>query len=78
MRSVNRLLQIYRNKMDIPFDGHEYVNPSKHLNHFGLHFNYLIIPILTVNFLNVLINLDSQQKLKSKGSNNFDKKIKQK
>ena len=33
----------------------------------GLHLNHLGSPILTVNFLNVLNSLDSEQWLKSKG-----------
>ena len=47
--------------MDMHFVGHENINPSKHLNRSGLHLNHLGTPILTVNFLNVLNSLDSEQ-----------------
>ena len=47
--------------MDVRFVGHENINPSKHLNCSGLHFNHLGTPILTVNFLNVLNSLDLEQ-----------------
>ena len=47
--------------MDIRFVGHENIYPNKHLNCFGLHFNHLGTPILTVNFLNVLNSLDLEQ-----------------
>ena len=39
--------------------GYENINPSKQLNRSGLHLNHLGAPILTVNFLNVLNSLDS-------------------
>ena len=61
VRSVNRLLRIYCRNMDMRFVGHENINPSKHLNRSGLHLNHLGTPILTVNFLNVLNSLDSEQ-----------------
>ena len=38
-----------------------------------MHLNHLCTKILTVNFLNVLNSLDSEQWLKSKGSKNSDK-----
>ena len=47
--------------MDMRFAGHENINPRKHLNRSVLHLNHLRTPILTVNFLNVLNNLDSEQ-----------------
>ena len=47
--------------MDMRFAGHENINPRKHLNRFALHLNHLGTLILTVNFLNVLNNLDSEQ-----------------
>ena len=47
--------------MDMRFVGHENINLSKHLNRSGLHLNHLGTPILTVNFLNVLNSLDSEQ-----------------
>ena len=49
------------------------INPSKYLNRSGLHLNHLCTSILSVNFLSVLNRLDSEQWLKSKGSNNSDK-----
>ena len=61
VRPVNRLLRIYCRNMDMHFVGHENINPSKHLNCSGLHLNHLGTPILTVNFLNVLNSLDSEQ-----------------
>ena len=63
MRYVSRLLQIYCRNMAIRFVGNENINPSKHLNRSGLHLNHLATPILilTVNFLNVLYGLDSEQ-----------------
>ena len=61
VRSVNRLLRIYCRNMDMRFVGHENINPSKHLNRSGLHINHSGTPILTVNFFNVLNNLDSEQ-----------------
>ena len=61
VRYVNRLRRIYYRNMDIGFVGHENINPSKHLNCSGLHLNHLGTPILTVNFLNVLNSLDSEQ-----------------
>ena len=59
--------------MEMRFVGHDNINPSKHLNRSGLHLNHLGTPILTVNFLNVLNSLDSEQWLKSKGLKNSDK-----
>ena len=59
--------------MDMRSVGNEIINPGKHLNRSGLHLNHLGTPILTVNFLNVLNSLDSEQWLKSKGSKNSDK-----
>ena len=56
------------------FVGHQNINPSKHRYCSGLHLNHLRTPILTVNFLNVSNSLDSEPLLKSKGSNNSDKK----
>ena len=47
--------------MDMCFVGHENINPSKLLNRSGLHINHLGTPILTVNFLNVVNSLDSEQ-----------------
>ena len=47
--------------MNMPFVGHENINPSKRLNRSGLHLNHLGTPVLTVKFLNVLNSLDSQQ-----------------
>ena len=38
-----------------------------------MHLNHLGTPILTLDFLNVLNNLDLEQWLKSKGSKNSDK-----
>ena len=61
VRSVSRLLRIYCRNMDMRLDGHENINPCKHLNRYGLHLNHLGTPILTVNFLNVLNSLDSEQ-----------------
>ena len=61
VRSVNYLLRIYWRNMDIRFVSHENINSSKHLNCSGLQLNYLGTPILTVNFLNVLNSLDSEQ-----------------
>ena len=46
--------------MGMCFVGHENINPSKHLNHSGLHLSHLGKPILTVNFLNLLNSLDSE------------------
>ena len=61
MGSVNRVLQIYCRNMGMRFVGHENINPRKHMNHSDLHLNHLGTPILTVNFLNVLNSLDSEQ-----------------
>ena len=61
VRSVNRLLRIYCRNMDICFVGPENINPSKYLNCSDLHLYHLGTPILTVNFLNVLNSLDSEQ-----------------
>ena len=61
MRSVNRLLRIYCRNLDIRFVGRENINPSKHLNRSALHLNHLGTPVLTVNFLDVLNSLDSEQ-----------------
>ena len=72
-RSVNRLLQIYCRNLDIRFVGRENINPSKHLNRSALHLNHLGTPVLTVNFLDVLNSLDSEQWLEWKGSSNSDK-----
>ena len=47
--------------MDMCFAGNENINPRKHLNRSGLHLNHLGTLILTVNFLDVLNNLDSEQ-----------------
>ena len=47
--------------MDMSFAGNENINPRKHLNRSGLHLNHLGTLILTVNFLDVLNNLDSEQ-----------------
>ena len=49
------------------------INPSKHLNRSALHLNNLGTPLLTVNFLDVLNSLDSEQWLEWKGSSNSDK-----
>ena len=59
--------------MDMCFAGNENINPRKHLNRSGLHLNHLGTLVLTVNFLDVLNNLDSEQRLKSKGSKGSDK-----
>ena len=48
------------------------INPSKHLNRSALHLNNLGTPLLTVNFLDVLNSLDSEQWLEWKGSSNSD------
>ena len=61
--------------MDMRFVGYKTINPSKHLNRSGLHLNHLGTPIFTVNFLNVLNSLDSEQRLKSKGSKNSDENL---
>ena len=61
MRSANRLLRIYCRNIDMCLVGQENINPSKHLNRSGLNLNHLGTPILTVNFLNVLNSLDSEQ-----------------
>ena len=45
VRSVNRFFRIYCRNMDRHFVGHESINPSKHLNCFGLHLNHLGTPI---------------------------------
>ena len=58
-KSVNRFLRIYCRNMDVRFV--ENINPGKHLSCSGLHLNHLGTPILTVNFLNVLNSLDSEQ-----------------
>ena len=50
VRSVNRFLRIYCRNMDMCLDGHENINPCKHLNRSGLHLNHLGSPILTVKF----------------------------
>ena len=55
VRFVNRFLRIYSRNMNMHFVGYENINPNKHLNRSGLHLNHLGTPILTVNFLNVLI-----------------------
>ena len=73
VRSVNRLLRIYCRNLDIRFVGRENINPSKHLNRSALHLNHLGTPVLTVNFLDVLNSLDSEQWLEWKGSSNSDK-----
>ena len=59
--------------MGIRLVGLDNINPSKHLNRSGLHLNHLCKSILSVSFLSVLNSLDSEQWLKSKGSNNSDK-----
>ena len=59
--------------MGIRLVGLDNINPSKHLNRSGLHLNHLCTSILSVNFLSVLNSLDSEQWLKSKGTNNSDK-----
>ena len=61
MRSVNHLLRMYCRNIDIRFLRHENVNPSNHQNCSGWYLNHLGTPILTVNFLNVLKSLDSEQ-----------------
>ena len=73
VRSVNRLLRIYCRNKNMRYVGHDNINPTKHLSRSGLHLNHLGTPILSVNFLNVLNSLDSEQLLKSKGSKNSDK-----
>ena len=59
--SANRLLRIYCRNMDVRFVGHENINPSKHPYRSGLHLNHLGTPVVTVNFVNVLNSLDSEQ-----------------
>ena len=72
VRSVNCLSRIYCRNLDIRFVGRENINHSKHLNRSALHLNHLGTPVLTVNFLDVLNSLDSEQWLEWKGSSNSD------
>ena len=58
VRTLNHLLRIYCKNSDIGFLSHENINPKKHCNNSGLHLNYLGNPILTVNFLNAMNDLD--------------------